>query len=87
MPERIGLDVLRPPHCFFVWALGGFVIWCFTKYSDMSAQNMRLANEPCQTANMPALPISDGMKKRLTKNSKGRLILHNYAMVIPENHK
>lgn len=87
MPEPIGRDVLRLPHHFFVWAIRRFVLWCFTKYPDMSAQNMRLANEPCQTVNMSALPISDGMKKRLAKNSKGRLILHNYAMVILENHK
>ena len=49
----------------------------------MSAQSMRLANELCQTVNMLASPISDGMKKRLAKNSsKGRLSLHNYAVVI-----
>ena len=27
MPEPIGLDVLRPPHRFFVWVLGRFVLW------------------------------------------------------------
>lgn len=49
---------------------------------------MRMANELCQTANMLALPISDGMKKRLAKNSsKGRLSLYNYAIAILENHK
>ena len=54
----------------------------------MSAQNMRLANELYQTVNMLASPISDGMKKRLAKNSsKGRLNLHNYAAVILQNHK
>lgn len=49
---------------------------------------MRMANELCQTANILALLISDGMKKRLAKNSsKGRLSLYNYAIAILEIHK
>ena len=73
----------------FLWAARRFALWCFTKYPDMPAQKaMRMANELCQTANMLALPISDGMKKRLAKNSsKGRLSLYNYAIAILENHK